>query len=32
VTDRFDDPLALRIGRAVERARPWLTWSPATRA
>lgn len=28
VTDRYQDPLALRIGAAVERLRPWPRWRP----
>lgn len=29
VARRFDDPMALRIGAAIERARPWRIWRPA---
>ena len=29
VADRFDDGAALTIGAAVEKARPWPSWSPA---
>lgn len=28
VTPRFDDPLALRIGAAIEARRPWRPWTP----
>ncbi|MFK7944020.1 MAG: amidase [Paracoccaceae bacterium] len=28
VTRRFDDPLALRIGAAIEARRPWAKWTP----
>lgn len=31
VTDRFDDGMALRIGAAVEKLRPWQTWAPPAR-
>ncbi|MEM1297918.1 MAG: amidase [Pseudomonadota bacterium] len=32
VTPRFDDPLALRIGAAIEARRPWQQWSPVSLA
>ena len=28
VTPRFNDPLALRIGAAIEARRPWAAWTP----
>ena len=28
VARRFDDPTALRIGGAIERLRPWKSWTP----
>ena len=28
VADRFRDDMALRIGAAVERLRPWRGWTP----
>ncbi len=31
VTDRFRDDMALRIGAAIERIRPWRAWTPGLR-
>jgi Asp-tRNA(Asn)/Glu-tRNA(Gln) amidotransferase A subunit family amidase len=28
IARRFDDPTALRIGRAIEVQRPWRAWTP----